>query len=80
MGYVVGNAHPTIYQSRFTETRMTQKTHDDIRQNVRDSYAQVAEASNEGDGCGVEASCCGVSDDSAINTLISNTMVHRRAA
>ncbi len=53
---------------------MTQKIHDDIRQNVRDSYAQVAEASNEGDCCGVESSCCGVSDDDAINTLISTRL------
>jgi len=53
---------------------MTQKNHDDIRQNIRDSYAQVAEASNEGDGCGVEASCCGVSGDDAINTLISTRL------
>ncbi len=53
---------------------MTQKTHDDIRQNVRDSYARVAEASNEGDCCGVESSCCGVSDDDAINTLISTRL------
>jgi SAM-dependent methyltransferase len=34
----------------------------------------VAEASNNGDCCGVEASCCGVSDDTAINTLISTRM------
>jgi arsenite methyltransferase len=53
---------------------MDQKTHDDIRQNVRDSYAEVAEASNNGDCCGVESSCCGVSDDTAINTLISTRM------
>ncbi len=53
---------------------MTQKIHDDIRQNVRNSYAQVAEASNEGDCCGVESSCCGVSDDDAINTLISTRL------
>jgi len=53
---------------------MNQKTHDDIRNNVRDSYAQVAEASNEGDCCGVETSCCGVSDEAAINTLISTRL------
>ncbi|MDT8383848.1 MAG: arsenite methyltransferase [Gammaproteobacteria bacterium] len=53
---------------------MDQKTHDDIRQNVRESYAEVAEASNAGSCCGVEASCCGVSDDTAINTLISTRM------
>jgi len=53
---------------------MTQKTHDDIRQHVRDSYAEVAEASNNSNGCGVESSCCGVSDDEAINTIISTRL------
>ncbi len=51
-----------------------QKQADEIRQNVRDSYAQVAEASNEGSGCGTGASCCGVSDDDAINTLVSTRL------
>ena len=50
---------------------MNQKAHDDIRQNVRENYTEVAEASNSGDCCGVESSCCGVSNDTAINTLIS---------
>jgi len=45
--------------------------HDEIRNHVRDSYAQVAEASNNGDGCGVESSCCGVSADLDINSLNS---------
>ena len=53
---------------------MEQKTHDDIRQNVRENYAEVAEASNNNDCCGVESSCCGVSDDTAINTLISTRL------
>lgn len=53
---------------------MNQKAHDDIRQNVRKNYAEVAEASNGGNGCGVESSCCGVSDDTAINTLISTRL------
>lgn len=47
---------------------------DQIRQHVRKSYAEVAEASNEGGCCGVESSCCGVSDDAAINTLISTRL------
>ena len=50
------------------------KEHDEHRQGVRDAYAQVANASNEGDSHGIESSCCGVSDDSAINTLISTRM------
>jgi SAM-dependent methyltransferase len=56
------------------DQKVSQKTQDEIRQNVRESYAEVAEASNNGDCCGVEASCCGVSDDTAINTLISTRM------
>lgn len=44
---------------------------DDIRNHVRDSYAQVAEASNNGESCGVESSCCGVSAELDINTLNS---------
>ncbi len=47
---------------------------DNIRQHVRKSYAEVAEASNDGDCCGEAASCCGVSDDAAINTLISTRL------
>ena len=58
---------------------MDQKVHDDIRQNVRDSYAEVAEASNSNNSCGVESSCCGVSDDTAINTLISTRMGYSQA-
>ncbi|HEC18882.1 MAG TPA: arsenite methyltransferase [Gammaproteobacteria bacterium] len=53
---------------------MNQKTHDHIRQNVRESYAEVAEANTNGDCCGVESSCCGVSDDAAINTIISTRL------
>jgi len=49
-------------------------TADDVRQHVRESYAQVAEASNDGGCCGEVASCCGVSDDAAINTLISTRL------
>jgi len=51
---------------------MSQKQADDIRQSVRDSYARVAEASNAGEGCGVESSCCGVSPD--INSLHSTRL------
>lgn len=44
---------------------------DAIRNHVRNSYAKVAEASNAGTCCGVESSCCGVSNDLDINTLNS---------
>jgi len=47
---------------------------DNVRQHVRKSYAEVADASNDGGCCGVESSCCGVSDDAAINTLISTRL------
>jgi SAM-dependent methyltransferase len=53
---------------------MSETVADNIRQNVRESYAEVAEASNNGGCCGEVASCCGVSDDTAINTLISTRM------
>ena len=51
-----------------------QKQADEIRQNVRESYSEVAEASNSSSSCGTESSCCGVSDDSAINTLVSTRL------
>jgi SAM-dependent methyltransferase len=44
------------------------------RKEVRDAYAQVAQANNENSACGVGSSCCGVSDDAAINTLISTRL------
>ncbi len=47
---------------------------DEHRQSVRDAYAQVANANNEGEKCGIESGCCGVSDDVAINTLISTRL------
>jgi len=53
---------------------MNQKQADEIRQNVRASYSEVAEASNSGDSCGTQSSCCGVSDDAAINTLVSTRL------
>ncbi len=46
----------------------SQDTH---RQSVRDAYGQVARAENNSEAIGIESSCCGVSDDAAINTLIS---------
>ncbi|MES9971728.1 MAG: arsenite methyltransferase [Candidatus Thiodiazotropha sp.] len=44
------------------------------RQEVRRAYAEVAVADNANGCCGVESSCCGVSDDAAINTLISTRL------
>ena len=51
-----------------------QRAADEVRQAVRESYAKVAEASNEGACCGPESSCCGVSDDDQINTIISQRL------
>jgi len=51
-----------------------QQLADEIRQNVRESYAEVAESSSSGSSCGTESSCCGVSDDAAINTLVSTRL------
>ena len=51
---------------------MSQKQGDDIRQSVRDSYAKVAEASDAGECCGVESSCCGISVD--INSVHSTRL------
>jgi len=53
---------------------MKHKQADDVRKHVRGSYAQVAEASDNGSCCGVESSCCGVASDDAINTLISTRL------
>lgn len=44
------------------------------RQHVRDAYANVARADDAGQGCCIESSCCGVSDDAAINTVISKRL------
>ena len=53
---------------------MNQKQADEIRQNVRNSYSEVAQASDNGDCCGEQSSCCGVSSDEAINTLVSTRL------
>ena len=58
---------------------MNQKQADEIRQKVRNSYSEVAEASNNGDCCGEQSSCCGVSSDSAINTLVSTRLGYSSA-
>lgn len=47
---------------------------DELRNHIRSSYAKVAEASNNNTCCDTESSCCGVSDDAAINTLISTRL------
>lgn len=61
------------------ETVSEQTNNDEHRQQVRGAYAQVANASDEGDACGIESSCCGVSDDVAINSLISTRLGYSEA-
>lgn len=53
--------------------------HDQHRQSVRDAYAQVAQANNSDEACGVGASCCGTTDDASINTLISTRLGYSKA-
>lgn len=54
-------------------------SHDEHRRNVRDAYAQVAKANDEGQSCGCGPSCCGTSDDGAINSLISTRLGYSQA-
>lgn len=47
---------------------------DAVRQRVREDYENVAKSESAGESTGVAESCCGVSDDSQINTLISTRL------
>ena len=58
---------------------MTDTKSDNVRQKVRAAYSEVADASNNGGGCGEASSCCGVSDDVQINTLISTRLGYSQA-
>lgn len=49
------------------------------RKGVREAYAQVAQADDQNSACGVGSSCCGVSDDAAINALISTRLGYSAA-
>jgi SAM-dependent methyltransferase len=53
---------------------MNHKKADDIRQHVRQSYTEAAEASDNGGCCGEQASCCDISSDAALNTLVSTRL------
>ncbi|MEB8431097.1 arsenite methyltransferase [Cocleimonas sp. KMM 6892] len=50
-----------------------------FRENVREKYAKVANAVTEDDCDAPAASCCGTSDDEAINTLISTRLGYSQA-
>lgn len=58
-------------QNSAEQVSQQHKQSDDIRNKVRESYSKVAEANNNQEACGIESSCCGVSDDIDINTLNS---------
>jgi len=47
---------------------------DEHRQKVREAYAQVARADDADTSSGVAVSCCGVSEDQAIQTLLSTRL------
>lgn len=61
---VTSSSHAVQQQSH-------QQTH---LRNIRQAYAKVANAYDEGQCCGNGSSCCGVSDDSAINALTSTRL------
>ncbi len=52
----------------------TQLEADALRQQIREDYGKVANAESQGDATGTAASCCGGSDDSQINALISTRL------
>lgn len=60
--------------AKYSTPQNTQVSHDEHHQGVRSAYAEVAQADTGGECCGAEASCCGVSDDAAINSLISTRL------
>jgi SAM-dependent methyltransferase len=57
-----------------TAKSQIQQNADQVRQKVRASYAEVAEASNNETSCGVGSSCCGVDAEGAINALVSTRL------
>ncbi len=57
-----------------TADTQQQEKLDEHRQSVRKAYSAVAQANDESTACGIASSCCGVSDDIAINTLISTRL------
>ena len=54
-------------------------SHDAHRRQVSKAYAQVARANDDGEGHGIAQSCCGTSDDGAINALISTRLGYSQA-
>ena len=59
---------------------MSDKTADQIRQSVRQAYAGVAQASNEGSCCGEASSCCGVAARAEDSVAIVKAAANNEAA
>lgn len=54
--------------------QVNHKEADEVRQKVREAYAEVADAETAGSCCGEASSCCGVSDEEQINSIISSRL------
>ena len=67
---------PTCCDETQSDTAAKNNT---FRESVREKYAKVANAMTESDCDGPAASCCGTSDDEAINTLISTRLGYSKA-
>ncbi len=66
-------------EDKTLETKESISSQDQRRQSIREDYAKVAQASNEGAICGNESSCCGVGDDTSISMLISTRLGYSQA-
>jgi SAM-dependent methyltransferase len=62
------------YETEISTMTATNLNNDEFLRMVRDRYAQVANADTAGENCGVGSSCCGTTDDSAVNALISTRL------
>ena len=62
------------HETEISTMTATNLNNDEFLRMVRDRYAQVANADTAGESCGVGSSCCGTTDDSAVNALISTRL------
>ncbi len=76
----MSNCCSTSYSCCEPDSSKTNHTdHDQHRQDVRKAYAQVAQANSKDEACGIGTSCCGISDDTEINNLISTRLGYSKA-
>lgn len=75
----MSNANSSCTPPAMTGKPSASANHDAHRRNVREAYAQVAKTNDEAQRCGCGPSCCGTSDDGAINTLISTRLGYSQA-